>query len=77
MAPPGERSQLPETDRVAEVGLVMCYFFEQGTWTAMPYTYGVDNTTAQAVDYTITERVKLEAKSGNTQSIDLTYTVER
>lgn len=40
--------------RVVEVGLVMCYFYEQGTWTAMPYTYAVDNTTAQAVDYTIT-----------------------
>lgn len=40
--------------RVADVGLVMCYFYEQGTWTAMPYTYGIDNPGAQAVDFTIT-----------------------
>ena len=30
-----------------------------------------------AVDYTLTDRVKLEAQSGTEQSIDLTYTVER
>ncbi|MDP2142285.1 MAG: translocation/assembly module TamB domain-containing protein [Gammaproteobacteria bacterium] len=42
--------------------------------------YGVglfETESTLAVDYSITERVKLEAKSGSTQSIDLTYTVER
>ncbi|MGB4248197.1 MAG: translocation/assembly module TamB domain-containing protein, partial [Pseudohongiellaceae bacterium] len=42
--------------------------------------YGVglfETESTLAVDYTISERVKLEAKSGSTQSIDLTYTVER
>jgi autotransporter translocation and assembly factor TamB len=30
-----------------------------------------------AIDYTVNDRVKLEATSGQTQSIDLTYTVEQ
>lgn len=40
--------------RVVDLGLIMCYFYEQGTWTAMPYTYGVDNPQAQALDYLVT-----------------------
>lgn len=42
--------------------------------------YGIglfETESTLAVDYTISERVKLEAKSGSTQSLDITYTVER
>lgn len=42
--------------------------------------YGVglfETESTLAVDYSVTDRVKLEAKSGSTQSIDLTYTVEK
>jgi len=42
--------------------------------------YGIglfETESTLAVDYTLSERVKLEAKSGSTQSLDITYTVER
>ncbi len=42
--------------------------------------YGIglfETESTLAVDYTVSERVKLEAKSGSTQSLDITYTVER
>ena len=42
--------------------------------------YGVglfDTESVVSLDYTVSERVKIEAKSGNSQSVDLTYTVER
>ncbi len=42
--------------------------------------YGIglfETESTLAVDYTVSERVKLEAKSGSTQSVDITYTVER
>lgn len=42
--------------------------------------YGIglfETESTLAVDYTISDRVKLEAQSGNEQSVDLTYTVER
>jgi translocation and assembly module TamB len=42
--------------------------------------YGVglfDTESVVSLDYTVTERVKIEAKSGNSQSVDITYTVER
>ena len=44
------------TDGVVNAGMVMAYFYEpdSGTWTAMPYTYGVDNSTAQATDFIVT-----------------------
>lgn len=46
---------VPELDaRVAAGGAVLAFFREQNTWTAMPYTYAVDNPDLQAVDYTIT-----------------------
>lgn len=41
--------------------------------------YGVglfETESTLAVDYTISDRVKLEAKSGSTQSVDIKYTVE-
>jgi hypothetical protein len=33
---------------------VLAYFYEQGTWTAMPYTFGEESTEVPAVDYTVT-----------------------
>lgn len=42
--------------------------------------YGVglfDRQSKVAIDYTLSERLKLEAESGEYQSVDITYTVER
>ena len=42
------------------------------------YAVGLFETeNSLAIDYTVNDRVKLEAKSGQSQSIDLTYTVEQ
>ena len=42
------------------------------------YAVGLFETeNSLAIDYTVTDRVKVEAVSGQTQSIDLTYTLER
>lgn len=42
------------TPQVVETGAVMAYFREQDTWTALPYTYGVESPELPAVDYTVT-----------------------
>jgi hypothetical protein len=42
------------TPGVVETGMVTAYYREQGTWTAMPYTYGVESPDVEAVDYTVT-----------------------
>lgn len=42
------------TPSVVDEGAVILYFREQGTWTAMPYTFGVESPNLEAVDYTIT-----------------------
>ncbi len=42
--------------------------------------YGVglfETQSTLSVDYSVTDRIKLEAKSGSTQSVDIKYTVER
>ena len=39
---------------VVENGAVLAYFREQGTWTAMPFTFGVESPDIAAVDFTIT-----------------------
>ena len=42
--------------------------------------YGIglfDSQSKVAVDYTITERIKLQAESGEYQSVDVIYSVER
>lgn len=47
--------RLPEvTPNVVDNGAVLVYFREQGTWTALPYTFAVESDDLQAVDYTIT-----------------------
>ncbi len=39
---------------VVDEGAVLAYFREQGTWTAMPYTFGEESAEVPAVDYTLT-----------------------
>lgn len=41
------------TPSVVDDGAVLMFFRDQGTWTAMPYTYGVESPDLPAVDYTI------------------------
>lgn len=38
---------------VVDDGAVLMFFRDQGTWTAMPYTFGVESPDLPAVDYTI------------------------
>lgn len=42
------------TPAVVEGGFVTAYMFEQDTWTALPFTYGVESPDVPAVDYTVT-----------------------
>ena len=42
------------TPSVVDEGAVLLFFREQGTWTAMPYTFGIESPTLEAVDYTVT-----------------------
>jgi hypothetical protein len=42
------------TPDVVDHGAVMAYFREQGTWTAMPFTFADESPDLPAVDYTIT-----------------------
>ncbi|ARA92057.1 hypothetical protein AWN76_001990 [Rhodothermaceae bacterium RA] len=42
------------TPSVVDDGAVLLYFREQGTWTAMPYTFADESPDLPAVDYTIT-----------------------
>lgn len=42
------------TPSVVDDGAVLVYFREQGTWTAMPYTFAEESPDLPAVDYTIT-----------------------
>lgn len=45
---------MPEISRsVVDHGAVLLYFREQGTWTAMPYTFGVESADIPAVDYSV------------------------
>ena len=44
----------PEITRgVVEHGAVLLYFRDQGTWTAMPYSIGIEALHVEAVDFTI------------------------
>ena len=38
---------------VVDDGAVLMFFRDQGTWTAMPYTFGVESSEVPAVDYTV------------------------
>ncbi|MBT3449207.1 MAG: hypothetical protein HOC28_02685 [Bacteroidetes Order II. Incertae sedis bacterium] len=41
------------TPLVVDEGAVLMFFRDQGTWTAMPYTFGVESADLPAVDYTV------------------------
>ncbi len=41
------------TPSVVDEGAVLLFFRDQGTWTAMPYTFGVESPDLPAVDYTV------------------------
>jgi hypothetical protein len=41
------------TESVVDEGAVLVYFREQGTWTAMPYTFAFERPDEPVVDYTI------------------------
>lgn len=41
------------TVSVVDEGAILMFFRDQGTWTAMPYTFGVESPDLPAVDYTI------------------------
>ncbi len=42
------------TPSVVDDGAVLLYFRDQGTWTALPFTVGVESPDLPAVDYTFT-----------------------
>ncbi len=42
------------TRNIVDGGVVLAFFREQDTWTAMPYTYGVESDSLVAVDHTVT-----------------------
>lgn len=45
---------IPEIDSwTVSDGAVLVFFRDQGTWTALPYTFGVESPDLPAVDYTI------------------------
>jgi len=46
---------MPEiTPSVTDNGVVIVYFFDQGTWTALPFTIGLESPEEPVVDYTVT-----------------------
>lgn len=50
-----EQYDVPEiTPSVVDGGAVLIYFRDQGTWTALPFTVGVESADLAAVDYTFT-----------------------
>ncbi len=50
-----EQFRMPEiTPSVVDRGAVLVYFRDQNTWTALPFTIGVESSEFAAVDYTFT-----------------------
>jgi len=50
-----DQFNVPEiTPSVVDGGAVLVYFRDQGTWTALPFTVGVESNDLAAVDYTFT-----------------------
>ena len=50
-----QQFDVPEiTPSVVDGGAVLLYFRDQGTWTALPFTVGVESNDLAAVDYTFT-----------------------
>lgn len=71
------------TASVVEDGAVLVYFRDQNTWTALPYTYGVESPDLPAVDYTVSfgyafDRQFLELfYEASTDAVDLTEQPDR
>ncbi len=71
------------TPRIVDGGVVLAFFREQNTWTAMPYTYGVESQDLVAVDYTVSLGYAFETRTfevfyeASTDQIDLTQLPDR
>ncbi len=69
---------MPEiTPSVVAGGAVLLYFYEQGTWTALPYTFAYESAELPAVDFTVTLGYAFEVGllevfyEASTEAIDL------
>lgn len=71
------------TGSVVDEGAVLVFFREQNTWTAMPYTFGVESPDLPAVDYTITLGFAFEWEylelfyEASTDAVDLSLQPDR
>ncbi len=71
------------TRSVVQDGAVLVFFREFGTWTAMPFTFGVESPDMPAVDYTVTIGYGFDEKflevfyEASTGEIDLREQPER
>ena len=71
------------TASVVDDGAVLMFFRDQGTWTAMPYTFGVESPDLPAVDYTISLGFGYEVGflevfyEASTDAVDLTQLPDR
>lgn len=71
------------TASVVDDGAVLMFFRDQGTWTAMPYTFGVESLDLPAVDYTISMGFGYEVGflevfyEASTDAVDLTQLPDR
>ncbi len=71
------------TGNIVDGGVVLAYFREQNTWTAMPYTYGVDSQDLAAVDYTVSLGYAFDVRTlevfyeASTDQIDLAQLPDR
>jgi len=76
--------EIPDiTGTVVDEGAVLVFFREQDTWTAMPYTFGVESPDLPAVDYTITMGFAYEWEflelfyESSTDAVDLSLQPDR
>lgn len=71
------------TAGVVDDGAILMFFRDQGTWTAMPYTFGVESQDLPAVDYTVSLGFGYEVGflevfyEASTDAIDLTQLPDR
>ena len=71
------------TASVVDDGAILMFFRDQGTWTAMPYTFGVESQDLPAVDYTVSLGFGYEVGflevfyEASTDAIDLTQLPDR
>jgi len=71
------------TANVVDEGAILLFFRDQGTWTAMPYTFGVESVDLPAVDYTVSFGFGYEVGflevfyEASTDAIDLTQLPDR